>query len=276
MRAELCARKTPAGTAYIELGDGEVLLLVHGVGLNKQVWEPQLLALGEHYRVIAYDSLGHGDSPLPGENAGLDAYFEQIIELLDSLEIPRVNLCGHSMGALITLGFALVWPHRVARILPMMAAYDRSLEHQQRSQRVAQILAAGDAERLLNATLERWFCAEDYRDPARSDKIKCIANWLQQVDKIGYSRAYRLFAEHGETYLGRLDEIAAPALFISAELDPNSTPAMAQRMASEVQQGTVYIMPNERHMGQYLAADSLVELIQRFLQQPLDKKYGDG
>jgi len=108
MMKSLTEHQTAAGTAYLDCGNGEPLVLIHGVGLNKQVWQPQLDAFCGEYRVIAYDTLGHGNSWVPTAHLALNDYFEQLIELLDTLEIPSVNLCGHSMGALITDGGAAV------------------------------------------------------------------------------------------------------------------------------------------------------------------------
>ena len=272
----LSERKTPAGTAYIEAGTGESLVLIHGVGLNKQVWQPQLDEFSNAFRVIAYDTLGHGNSPVPANQVSLDEYFDQLVELLDTLELPRVNLCGHSMGALITLGFSLKTPQRVVRIIPMMTAYDRSPEHRQRSHQVADILAGPEAGVLLDATLKRWFSEQDTEDPARQVRITRVRNWLQQMDNDGYARAYRTFAENGETYVGQLHNIAAPAFFITAENDPNSTPAMSRRMAREVQRGQVFVMTGERHMGQYLGAEEIMPLIRNFLETPLPGEYSNG
>lgn len=265
----LTEHKTPAGTAYVDCGDGEPLVLIHGVGLNRRVWQPQLEAFCNEYRVITYDTLGHGDSRIPAADVVLDDYLEQLAELLDRLGLDSVNLCGHSMGALITLGFSLKYPRRVRRIIAMMGAYDRTLEHQQRSQKVADILASPKAGALLKLTLDRWFTEQDYASHTRAELISRVADWLEDVDKSGYSRAYRVFAENGESFVGQLVDISAPALFITAQHDANSTPEMSRRMANEVQQGRAHIIPGERHMGQYLAAASIESLIRRFLESPL-------
>ena len=255
---------------------GEPLILIHGVGLNKQVWQPQLDEFSKAFRVIAYDTLGHGSSPVPANHVSLNDYFDQLVELLDTLALSRANLCGHSMGALITLGFSLKFPQRVVRIIPMMAAYDRPPEHQHRSRQVADNLAGPEAGVLLDATLERWFSEQDTADPVRQARITRVRNWLQQADKAGYARAYRTFAENGETCVDQLQKIAAPAFFITAENDPNSTPAMSRRMAGEVQRGQVFIMAGERHMGQYLGAEEIMPLMRKFLQTPLPEEYSNA
>ena len=276
MLQSLTEHKTASGTAYFDCGKGEPLVLIHGVGLNKQVWQPQIDAFCGEYRVIAYDTLGHGNSRIPSAHLALDDYFEQLAELLDTLEIPGANLCGHSMGALITLGFSLKYPHRARRIIPMMGAYDRTPEHQQRSRKVADILAGPRPGVLLNSTLERWFTEQDYADPSRAKQISRVRDWLEAADNSGYSRAYRVFSENGETYVGQLAGISAPALFITAQDDPNSTSEMCRRMASEVQHGQAHIMQGERHMGQYLGAASIEPLVRQFLETPLAEEFSNG
>jgi len=258
--------KTAAGTAFVEAGSGEPLVLIHGVGLNKEVWQPQIEAFAGQYRVVAYDTLGHGNSRISDTDLGLDDYFDQLLELLDTLEVSSANLCGHSMGALITLGFCLKFPYRVRRIIPIMGTYDRTREHRLRSLRAADTLAGPEAGTLLKSTLERWFSESDTGDLKRAGRINQVRHWLQQADTSGYSRAYRVFAENGETFVGQLGDIAVPALFITAREDPNSTPDMSRRMASEVQQGQVHIMPGERHMGQFLNPQSIEPVIRGFLE----------
>jgi len=259
--------KTAEGTAYVEAGSGAPLVLIHGVGLNKHVWQPQWQDFSESFHVIAYDTLGHGNSPMPAESVRLDDYFDQLLDLLDSLNLQRIMLCGHSMGALISLGFALKHPDRVSAIVPLMAAFNRSEEHQKRSRRVADMLAGDDAESLLEGTLKRWFTDEDYAVDPRRAKIEMVKNWLLAADRTGYSRAYRMFAENGETYVGKLDGISVPALVITAEFDPNSTPAMSKQIADEIPQSELVIMPGERHMGQYLGASELNPVVKAFLDR---------
>lgn len=254
-------------TSFYESGSGEPLLLIHGVGLNKKVWDAMQDHLSIGFRVISYDTLGHGESPVPPASVCLDDYLDQLLELIDALDLPRVTLCGHSMGALIAVGFALKYPQRTRAIVGLMCAFKRSAEHQLRQSKVADLLAGPEAERLLESTLERWFTDNDYADPARKVKIDQVRRWLQANNKTGYSRAYRVLAANGETYIGKLAGVAAPALFITAADDTNSTPQMCQQLADQVQQGEARVIPGERHMGQFLAPQLFLPAITAFLQK---------
>ncbi|PBP57738.1 alpha/beta hydrolase, partial [Pseudomonas syringae] len=86
---QLTAEHTPAGTSYLATGQGHPVVLIHGVGLNKEMWGGQIVGLATQYQVIAYDMLGHGASPRPHPDTGLPGYAEQLHELLTHLQLPQ-------------------------------------------------------------------------------------------------------------------------------------------------------------------------------------------
>ena len=97
--------------------NGSTLLFIHGVGLNQQVWQPQIEYFAERYQVLVYDMLGHGRSRQPDAAATLDDYVAHLVLLLDQLGIEQVAVVGHSMGALVAVAFALTQPSRVASVV---------------------------------------------------------------------------------------------------------------------------------------------------------------
>ena len=101
---------------YIEQGEGEPLVLIHGVGMQAEAWYPQIEFFSQHYRVISVDMPGHGQStPLPA-NAALQDFVDWTIELIGALNLGPVNLAGHSMGSLITTGVSVTRPDLVKRM----------------------------------------------------------------------------------------------------------------------------------------------------------------
>lgn len=267
------AAKTPAGTAYADSGDrrgsdwgnGSPLVFIHGVGLRHQVWDPQVAAFSQDYRTIAYDTLGHGASPVPPEGTRLPAYIDQLTEVFTALALPPAILIGHSMGALIALGFALAHPERCRAIVPLNAVYDRKPEHKARSLKTADVLAEGRAGELLDGTLSRWFDAADNADPVRGARLAQVRDWLRAADPVGYARAYRVFAEDGDAFVGGLGQLQVPALFLTAAGDPNSTPAMSRKMASAAPHGEAVVVPGERHMLPAIAPEKVNPIIRRFI-----------
>jgi pimeloyl-ACP methyl ester carboxylesterase len=252
-------------TAYETHGAGPAMVLVHGVGLRGDVWAPQVAAFSTSHRVIVYDTLGHGGSDLPPESAGLGVYVAQLEGLLDALGVACAVLIGHSMGALISTAFAIANPGRVAALGALCPVYDRSPESRAAALARAQTLAAEGSGANLDATLARWF-GDDQSLQAR-DKAAALRAWLADADPTGYGRAYRVFVSCDEAIVGRLGGLAMPALFLAAEHDPNSTPAMARRMAAEAPRGEAVVLPNARHMVPFVSPEPVNARLRAFLEE---------
>ena len=106
---------TPSGRiAYAESGSGPVLLLVHGVLLNKHLWRHQLADLCDIRRCIAVDLLAHGDTEItPGQNLSVTANAAMLVEFLDALGIDQVDVVGNDSGGGIVQIFAACNPGRI-------------------------------------------------------------------------------------------------------------------------------------------------------------------
>ena len=241
------------------------LVFIHGVGMQRAVWAPQVAAFADSRQVVTYDTLGHGDSPMVPQGARLEPYYRQLLGLCDHLGLARIDLVGHSMGAVITIGFALAHPERVRRIVPMTGVYDRTPEHRARALATAELLAEKGPEAVIETTLGRWFSDPDRQDPARLQKLEQLRAWLLAVDRVGYARAYRTFAENGEAFVGRLGQLQPRALFMTAQFDPNSTPEMSRAMAEASPRGEALVIADERHMLPFVAPEKVNPPIEAFL-----------
>jgi len=260
-------RYTAAGTAWMETGQGEALVLVHGVGMNRAVWTPQIEAFARDYHVIAYDMLGHGDSPLPSAEAPLPELADQLGELLDALGIDQAHLVGHSMGGLVVLDFALRAPGRVRDLVVLNGVYQRSDAQRaavsERARELARAEPNADAS-AVEATLERWFGPHGQVAPAQLAQVR---HWLEEAHPVGYARVYARFARADRALVGRLPSLEPRALFVTGELDPNSTPAMARRMAEEAPTGETRIVAGQRHMMAFAEPATVNPLLFDFLHR---------
>ncbi|MDR6387251.1 alpha/beta fold hydrolase [Paraburkholderia caribensis] len=249
------SRGEAAGTSYSvhapQCADArETVVLIHGVGMNQSVWAPQIDALTSAYQVVVYDMLGHGNSALPTAMPTLDEYAAQLDALLDTLQIGRAHVVGHSMGALVALEFALAHPERTLSVTALNAVYDRTPAQRaavmNRAATLGEASAEKPAEAGIDATLSRWF-----GDPVPAhltQAARAVRGLLLSVDPVGYARTYRLFASSDDAHVGRLASLPVPALFLTGECDPNSSPAMSRAMAAATPHGRAEIIANERHM----------------------------
>lgn len=259
----------PAGrTAYVDDGTGDpALVLVHGVGLNASVWTPQLDAFGVGHRVLAYDTLGHGDSGLPAETATLPDYAAQLGELLDALAIERAVLMGHSMGALVATLFAIEHPERVQGLIAANPVYRRPANQLAKTRARVRELDEQGTEAALDEALVRWFGDNGHLD---SGQVQQVRSWISGADPCGYARAYRVFSEADPWLSGKLARLTVPALFVTGALDPNSTPAMARAMAAEAPRGRARVLEGERHMMAYASPDLFNTVAREFIDGLLE------
>lgn len=227
-------------------GDGETVVLIHGVGMNRSVWAPQVDALTGRFRVIVYDMLGHGGSALPSAAPTLAEYASQLERLLDALGVGAAHVVGHSMGALVALEFALTRPSRTVSVIALNAVYDRTPAQRAAVMNRAATLDDAPPAAGVDATLSRWF-----GDPVPShltQAAQSVRSLLLSVNPVGYARTYQLFACSDDAHVGRLARLAMPALFLTGECDPNSSPAMSRAMAAAAPDGRAEVIASARHM----------------------------
>jgi flavin reductase (DIM6/NTAB) family NADH-FMN oxidoreductase RutF/pimeloyl-ACP methyl ester carboxylesterase len=259
--------KAPDATGYIRAGSGEPLLLIHGVGMNATIWQPQIELLKSRYDVIAIDMLGHGESRLPPEDAILADYADQAISLIDHLGLAKVSIVGHSMGALVAQEVALSAPERVRQIVSLNAVFRRPpLLAQAVRERAAGLTSHGDPSGIA-ATIARWF--GDPVPPELADAAMSARKALEHVDPEGYARTYRLFAHADAEHVDRLPELVVPALFMTGSEDANSSPAMSAAMARLAPLGRCIVLAGERHMMALVSPEKVTRHIAAFLE-------GDG
>ena len=102
--------------AWREAGDGDVVLFLHGLGGSRTVWEPQLEALSDRWRCVAWDMPGYGASA-PISPLTFEAIADAVNDLLDRLGVEAAHLCGLSFGGHHALHTALRHPDQVRSLV---------------------------------------------------------------------------------------------------------------------------------------------------------------
>lgn len=234
------------GTRYWRAGRGESVILIHGVGLDATIWEAQVASLSEHYDVIAYDMLGHGESPAPSPESTLQDYATQLHELIESLGLNNVAIVGFSMGGLVARMTAITTPEKVRCMVILASVFERN-EAQIAGilKRLEQVRQNGPQASIEQA-LKRWF-SEDYRQH-HPEQIERIHQLVTSNKPGSYYISYSLFGREdnaGRSHLGKLE---MPILVATGEKDPGSTPAMARALANALPNASCRILPGMKHM----------------------------
>ena len=234
-------------TAWERHGNGPPVVLIHGFGLNRAMWQWTLPALTPHFSVLTYDLLGHGESPPPAGRPGLAMFSRQLLRLMDRCSIERAAVVGFSLGGMIARRIALDHADRLSALAILNSPHDRSPAAREAVRaRVRQTEVHGPSANVEPA-LERWF-SPAFR-AAAPETIALVRAWITGNDPAVYPRIYRVLAEGDAELVQGLEQIACPTLVMTGEDDPGNTPAMARAMAGLIPGARLVILPGLRHMA---------------------------
>ncbi|MCY4020808.1 MAG: 2-succinyl-6-hydroxy-2,4-cyclohexadiene-1-carboxylate synthase [Chloroflexi bacterium] len=233
-------------------GQGETLLLLHGFGGDKSVWEALRAGLDSAYRVIAVDILGHGasDKPLQVCAYHMSRVACDIVSLLDLLRIPDCHLLGYSMGGRLALCLAAGHPARFRSLIlesasPGLAdAAERELRRRQDESLAERIEIKGIA----------WFVDYWERLPLWTSQRKMSKDVLsaQRQQRLGNSatglaNSLRGMGSGAQPNLWPyLEHATMPALLLVGEGDSKFV-AINQLMARQMPRADLKVMPNAGH-----------------------------
>lgn len=237
------------GTAYELTGPAgrPVVVLVHGLGMTRGMWDDYVPALAGDYRVLRYDLFGHGASAMPPETPTLAVYAGQLKELLDEVSIDRVGIIGFSLGGMINRRFCMDHPARVTALAVLNSPHERSREEQRTVEiRAEKSLADGPAS-TLDEAIARWFTPEFIA--ARPDEILEVRTVIMANDPLAYGHCRAVLAKGVVELIRPAPPIACPALIMTCENDGGSTPHMSHAMAAEISGAQTLIVPHLRHCG---------------------------
>ncbi|WP_325435101.1 alpha/beta fold hydrolase [Pseudomonas nitroreducens] len=135
-----------------------LLVLSNSIGTDLHMWDGQIAALSEHFRVLRYDARGHGASSVPPGPYSLARLGEDVIELLDALGVQRAHFLGLSLGGFVGQWLALNAPQHIGRlVLANTSAWLGPRE--QWDVRIAEVLEADDMRGTAATFLGNWFPA---------------------------------------------------------------------------------------------------------------------
>jgi len=240
-------RITAAGTAYELHGQGPAVVLVHGMGMNRAMWQWLVPALTPHFQVLSYDLFGHGESVEPTGRPDLRTFSTQIVELLDHCGLARAGVAGFSLGGMIARRLALDHPDRLTALAILHSAHDRSAtERAAMGRRVKKVNQSGPAA-MVDEALLRWF-TEDFR-ARQPETMALVRGWMAANRKEVYAPIYRVLAEDDAELAEPIAEIRCPTLAMTGAEDFGNSPDMTQRMAAAIPGARAVILPGLRHMA---------------------------
>ncbi len=246
--------------------DAPPLVMSNSLGTDLAMWAPQMDALATTFRVLRYDTRGHGRSSVPPGPYAIDQLGGDVLALLDHLGIARAHVCGLSMGGLTGMWLAIHAPERVDRlVLANTGARIGGAEFW--NARIDAIRAevatsGGDRlpDRVVAAVIDRWF-TKRFQQLAPSHVAR-VAAMLRATAADGYvanSEAIR-----DADLRDGLRSIAAPTLVVAGTHDPSTPPQLGRDIAAAVP-GAEYVEFDAAHLSNIEQAGAFSAALLRFL-----------
>ena len=237
------------------------LVLSHSLACSVRMWDPQVAVFGERYRILAYDTRGHGASSAPPGAYTLELLADDLKALLAALGISRPHYCGLSMGGMIGQTCALRHPgiFRSLTLADTTSRYPQdALPVWEERIRIADAQGMGP---LAQPTLERWF-TEPFRR-AHPETIENIRQLILATPVAGYVGCSRAIPRIDLT--GRLREIDCPILVVVGEDDPGTPVAMAREIHDHAPGSRLVIIPRAAHLANLEAPAAFNRALGEFL-----------
>jgi len=240
--------------------DAPAVVLSNSLGTNLAMWDDQIPALTQKFRVLRYDSRGHGLSevtPGPYTIAGLA---QDVVGLVDALQIPTAHYCGISVSGLIGqwLGINAVWRFKSLTLCNTAARIGTTDGW---NTRIAAINEGGMAP-IANGVVPRWF-TEDFakRAPAQVESARQMLLHTLPEGYIATCAALR-----DEDLREAISRINLPTLVISGAQDTATTPADGRFVAEKIP-GAQYLELNAAHLSNIEAAEPFTTALLNFLER---------
>ncbi|WP_306319808.1 MULTISPECIES: alpha/beta fold hydrolase [unclassified Streptomyces] len=219
--------------------DKPPLVLLHGVGLDRTMWEPVTALLADRFTVVAPDLPGHGARPPVRGDITLAELADGVAE-----HIPAgSHVVGFSLGALVAQQLALLHPE-LTRTLVSASSVCRRTPAERAAVQARLRTAESDFAASTEASIERWYADTTVPD----DVVERTRATLAANDVDSFLGCYRVFANADAELGPRLGDITVPSLAVTGENDPGSTPEMTHRLAAALPDCRAVIVPGARHM----------------------------
>jgi 3-oxoadipate enol-lactonase len=246
-------------------GDGPPLFMIHGIGNRRQSWDRIAELMKGEFQCIRYDLRGHSESPLPDGIFGLDELVEDLEDLRRRLGVERAHFVGISLGGMIGPAYARSYPERVESLTLVNTAAFRTDDDRAKVQAVITAIETRGLEPVLDTLVTRWFTDAFVRE--RPDVVAARKAQLLEMNLDVFLNVFRIYAG---TEMGPwLNEITAPTLVMTGELDGGCSPRLNTQIAAALPNSEYVVLDGLKHGTVAEAPERVGGLLLKFLRARL-------
>jgi len=246
---------------HYELAGAEsfpVLLFSNSLGTNLSMWDGQLETFARYFRILRYDTRGHGQSGATPGPYNVDQLSGDVLRLLDLLQLDHVYFCGLSMGGTTGMFLGANAPKRFQKLVlcNTAAKFGPADAWNTRIEKVK----SGGMKAVASMVLERWLTPE-YRS-AHPQEAQSVLAMLESANPAGYIACCA--AVRDADMQNHLKNIAVPSLVVAGTFDPAATPAIGQELAHAIPDASYVELPAS-HLSNIEARDEFNRQVLQFL-----------
>jgi 3-oxoadipate enol-lactonase len=225
------------------------------------MWDPQISALKDRYRILAYDTRGHGGTEASKGAYTLELLADDLHALLGHLKITSAHYCGLSMGGMIGQTFTLKYPG----IFKSLTLADTTSRYPAEAaplwaDRIKTVESKGMAT-MVEPTLERWF-TEPFRKSSPAP-VAAIGKLIASTPVAGFVGCCHAIPKINLT--ARLKEIKCPVLVICGDQDPGTPPAMAEEIHRNAPGSKLVMIKQAAHLSNVEQPAQFTQALSAFL-----------
>ena len=234
-------------------------IFIHGVCLDNTMWYPQK-SYFKNKSAIFYDLINHGRSIGNYQDLSFEIYSNQLLNLINALQIEKINIVGFSIGALVAQHFTEKFYEKVNKLVLIGSVYKRSDKQIQTVQK--RYNDAVNGESITTNSIQRWF-SEDYLN-ANPEVFDFFYNLLEKKNNQNFLPAYKIFV-NSDKYHINYNNFNMPTLIMTGENEVGSTPHMSEGISKEIKNSSLFIIENAKHGATIEQANVVNEKINSFL-----------
>ena len=255
------------GTSYSfhKINEKNPIVFIHGVGLTKEIWEPQINFFKE-YNTLTYDLLGHGKTSLKKSRVSFKAFSDQLLNLINELNFSKIHLVGFSLGALIARHFASEYSGRLSSLIIHGSIYKRT-EDQKRVVNNRFEVAKTNRPGSKHSAIRRWL-SEDFIKKNPNIYKKIYSN-LEKNNPKDFLKCYELFVNYNDDD-SMIKKINVNTLITTGENDVGSTPEMSKNLSKMIQNSKFVEIRKGKHLCGIECANNVNITFKEFIDKQND------